>query len=119
MIFSIFGDITNPFETLGIAKGTSPYVDGTQGEGLVHLANNLIKLGIVLGGIYAFVNIIIAGYMFLSSAESKEVAKAWAKIWQSMIGLLIMAGSFVLAAIFGWIIFGDARALLQLRLFGP
>mgnify|MGYP001607558135 CR=1 FL=1 len=118
MIFSTFGTITNPFGTLGV-NPASDYVASTQGEGLVRLANNLIKLGIVLGGIYAFANIIVAGYMFLSSSESKEVAKAWQKIWQSMIGLLIMAGSFVLAAIFGWIIFGDSTALLQPKLYGP
>lgn len=118
MIFQIFGPIQNPFQKLGVPAG-SIYVTGTQGQGLIFLVNNLIKLIIVIAGIYAFVNIIVAGYGFLSTTEPKEMAKAWARIWQSMLGLLVIAGSFVLAAIFGWIIFGDATILLQPKLYGP
>lgn len=120
MIFQAFGPITNPLDLLTPPGTASPYTGlSGKGGGLIILANNLIKFAIVIGGIYALVNMIFAGYTFLSATESKEVAKAWAKIWQSMVGLLVMAGAFVLAGIFGWIIFGDASALLVPKLYGP
>lgn len=115
---SIFGEIPNPFLTLA-PDATSLHI-GTQGEGLIALLNNLVKMSIVLAGVYTFWNLISAGYMFLNaSGEAKAVAKAWDKIWQSLVGLLVVAASFVLAAIFGYLIFQDASILLAPRLFTP
>jgi hypothetical protein len=114
MIFQ-FGTIGNPFPKLG-----SNQYSGVEGEGLIQLANQLIKFSIVIAGLYTFWNIIMAGYMFMSAGgEAKAVAKAWEKIWQSLVGLLIVAGSFILAGIFGYLIFGDATALITPRIFAP
>ena len=88
--------------------------------GLIPFANALLKLIVTLAGIYAFFNLIIAGYQFMSAgSDPKAVGNAWAKIWQSLIGLLIVAGAFVLAAIFGWLLFGNAGAILQPMIYGP
>ncbi len=88
--------------------------------GLISFANNMIKFIIVAAGIFAFFNIIIAGYSFLGAGgDPKKIEQAWGRIWQSLLGLLFVAGSFVLAAIFGWIIFGDARAILIPKVYGP
>lgn len=111
---SYFGEIKSPLDAL-----TPAYSGTVQGAGLFMLLNNLIKFSIVIAGLYSFINIIMAGYTFLSSPESKDIGKAWSRIYQSMYGLLIIAGSFVLAAIFGWLIFGDATALLVPKLYGP
>jgi hypothetical protein len=93
---------------------------GSYNEGLVNFLNNLIQFLIVIAGLYAFVNLILAGYGFMSAGgDPKNVEKAWAKIWQSLVGLLIIAGSFVLAAIFGWLLFGDASAILSPKIYGP
>lgn len=109
------GNITNPFKT--IAPGSAlATVTGTQGQGLILLLNNLIKFVIVLAGLYTFWNLIAAGYGFLSAGgEAKNITKAWEKIWQSLIGLLIVAGSFILAAIFGYLIFGADKAFILIR----
>jgi hypothetical protein len=69
---------------------------------------------IVGGGIYALFNLVLAGYSFLGAGDDpKKVEAAWAKIWQTAIGLLFMAGAFVLAAIFGQLIFGDWSFILD------
>ena len=82
--------------------------------------NNIIKLLIVGAGIFALINLVLAGYGFMSAGDDpKKVAGAWAKIWQTLMGLAFAAGAFVLAAIFGQLLFGDYNALLQLRIFGP
>lgn len=88
--------------------------------GPIKFANNVLKLIIVGAGIFTFFNIIIAGYGFLSAGgDTKKVEQAWNKIWQSLLGLAFVAGSFVLAAIFGWLIFRDPRAILSPQIYGP
>jgi hypothetical protein len=74
----------------------------------------ILKLLIVGGGIYALFNLVLAGYAFMSAGDDpKKMEGAWAKIWQTAIGLLFMAGAFVLAAIFGQLIFGSWTYILQ------
>jgi hypothetical protein len=94
----IFGNITPPD---AIKKYSDP------GAGIGNLLNVVFRSMIVIAGVYALFNLIFAGYAFLSAGDdAKKVAGAWAKIWQSMLGLAISAGAFVLAAIFGQLIFG-------------
>lgn len=113
-----FGNVQNPFNPQGF--DVANYDSSTQGSGLIILLNNLLRFTIVLAGLYTFWNILSAGYMFMSAGgEAKNITKAWDKIWQSLIGLLIVAGSFILAAVFGYILYGDPTMLLQPRIFTP
>jgi len=110
---SFFGQVAPP-------QGVEKYGGGDFRTGLVQFTNVLLKLLIGVAGLFAFFNIIIAGYTFMSAGgDAKKVEQAWARIWQSLLGLLFVAGSFVLAAIFGWLIFGDARAILVPTIYGP
>lgn len=109
---TFFGGITPP----------EPFISkyGSYENGLMAFANNILKLVIVVAGLYTFLNIIIAGYGFLSAGgDVKKVEQAWNKIWQSLLGLAFVAGSFVLAAIFGWLIFKDPTAILSPKIYGP
>lgn len=82
--------------------------------GIGNLLNLILKLLIVGGGIYALFNLVLAGYSFMGAGDDpKKVEAAWAKIWQTAIGLLFMAGAFVLAAIFGKLIFNDYTFILN------
>ena len=107
-----FGNITPP----------EPFIDkyGSFQEGLIPFLNNIIRLLISIAGIYAFFNLIIAGYGFMSAGgDPKAVSNAWARIWKSLIGLVIIVGSFVLAGIFGYLLFDDATAILRPKIYGP
>jgi len=88
---------------------------GTVETGAFGLFLQLIfNLLIVAGGVYAVFNFILAGYAFLSAGDDpKKIQGAWAKIWQTAIGVMFIAGSFLLTAIFGRLIYGDATSLLQ------
>ena len=111
-IAQIFGDVAPP-------PGVSRYGDLLAG-GPSNFISNLLKIIIVGAGIYAVFNMVIAGYSFMSAGDDpKKVAGAWSKIWQTLLGLAVSAGAFVLAAIFGKLIFGDYTALLRIRVFGP
>ncbi len=93
---------------------------GSDITGLRLFINVLVNTIIVFAGAYTFINFIIAGYSFLSAGGNAEkIANSWSKIWQSMLGLLITAGSFVLAGILGKLLFGDYFALVRLRFFTP
>lgn len=114
-MLDIFGTIGNPLKKIN-PQG----YESIKAGGIVYFLNNIIRLLIVVGGLFAFFNLILAGYGFLSAGDDpKKMGAAWAKIWQSMMGLLFILGSFVLAAIFGWLLFGDASAILNPKLYGP
>jgi hypothetical protein len=92
-MIAIFGEITNPTK-----YGTST----DQGAGLFLLLSNLFKLAGVIAGIFFVVQIILAGYSYLSAnGDPKKTELAFAKIWQSIVGLLIVSSAFVLASIIG------------------
>ncbi len=116
LVQNFFGNITPP----DVFKPEKYGSFDTPGKGIVFFANNILKLLIVGAGIYAFLNIIIAGYEFLGAGgDAKKVEAAWKRIWQSLLGLAFVAGSFVLAAIFGWLIFKDPAAILNPTIYGP
>lgn len=88
--------------------------------GISVLGTILVRILIFGAGLYALFNIILAGYAYFAAGDDpKKVQGASGKILQSLIGLLFAAGSLVLAAIFGKLIFNDYRALLQIKVFGP
>ncbi|MCL4360418.1 hypothetical protein M1555_04185 [Patescibacteria group bacterium] len=82
--------------------------------------SNVLRLLFVAAGILAFLNLIIAGYQYITAGgDAKALEKAWSRIWQSLVGLILIVGSFALAALFGYIIFGDAGFILNPKVYGP
>lgn len=95
-----------------------PAVVGNFGDVTAGGPGRLLQLGfnmmILIGGLYALFNFLLAGYAFLSAADNpKGVEQAWAKIYQSIIGLVFLVGSFVIAGVIGLLIYGRADALLN------
>lgn len=112
------GGVTSPFGNVAPPPGITGL--GAGPEGLISLLSIILKLLVILGGIWALINIIFAGYGFISAGgDPKAIEKAWAKIWQSMVGLLFIAGAFVIAAVIGQLIFGDADAILNPKVYTP
>ena len=108
----IFGTIKPP-DAIGKYDTNTP-------QGLFTFINNVMKIMIVGAGIFALINFILAGYMFISAnGDAQKVEQAFAKIWQSLIGLMIAAGAFILAGVVGLLVFGDASAILQPKLYAP
>lgn len=108
-----FGKIDNPLPKYG-------GVEAASGGGLILLFSNLLRLVFVFAGAYAFMNLIVAGFQYMNAGgDAKQLTAAWNRIWQSLLGLVIIVSSFALAALFGYLIFGDAGFILNPKVYGP
>lgn len=108
----------NPFGTVNLP--TSVFKYGNYQTGLIQFLSNILRLVFVVAGIYAFINLIIAGFEYMTAAgDAKKLTAAWSRIWQSLLGLMIIVGSFALAALFSYLIFGDAGFILNPKIYGP
>jgi hypothetical protein len=104
----------NPFGTITPPSSLSKFGISDPGTAIGTLIQYIIWILIIGAGIYALINLILAGYSFMSAGDdAKKVAGAWAMIWQTMLGLALAAGAFVLAAIFGQLIFGNWEFILN------
>jgi len=106
MIFTaIFGEIKNPTT---LANGP---------EGFFNFLSTIFKFSGVIAGLFFVAKIILAGFGYLSAnGDEKKVAAAWATIWQSIIGLIIVSSAFVIAGIIGYIFGID---ILNPTIVGP
>lgn len=115
-MLQVFGDITTPQQ---IQDSYGQLTDLNKG-GLIGLVSNIIKLIMIVGGLWAFINLIIAGITYVTSGDNPdELKKANDKMVKSLIGLVIMFGSFTIAGIIGWLFFKDASALLNPKIYTP
>ncbi len=104
------------FQVIGTIPPPSPLAKfgPVQAGGIGTFINLLVDIIIVAAGLYALFNLLLAGYAFMSAGDDpKKMAAAWGKIYQTVLGLVVVAGAFVLAAIFGWLIYGNFNALLK------
>ncbi|MCX6791740.1 MAG: hypothetical protein NT149_01750 [Candidatus Gottesmanbacteria bacterium] len=110
-VTDIVGTVANPLP---------PAYQGIASGGLILFLTNILRLVFVAAGMFAFINLILAGFQFMGAGgDSKAIEKAWGKIWQSLMGLILVVGSFALAALFGYLLFGNAGFILNPKIYGP
>ena len=109
----------NPFGKVTTPPWLAAFGGGSV-SGIAILINIVLRTLIVFAGIYVVLNLILAGYGFISAGgDPKRIQDATAKIWQSLLGLVVAAGAFLIAAIIGEILYGDPGALLNIQYFTP
>lgn len=87
---TILGNVSNPLTKYS----------GTNGQGLFVFLGNVLKLVGTIAGIYMVVQIILAGFTYISAnGDPKKTEQAWAQIWQSLLGIVIIASAFVIASV--------------------
>ena len=112
-MLQVFGQIGNPLEQLG---GTAIDVN----TGLPLLISNIIRTIIAFAGVFALFNLITAGLAWITSGgDPKGVESARQKIYMSIVGLVIIAASFLFAAIISQLLFGDYSLIFQPTIYGP
>lgn len=109
----------NPFGSVKSPLTGTGYKGALEG-GLTTFLTNILSLVFVAAGIYAFINFIIAGYQYMTAGgDAKALAGAWNRIWQTLLGLVLLVGSFALAALIGYVVFGRADYILNPVIYGP
>jgi hypothetical protein len=109
----------NPFGTVNPPPGVVKFAGGSI-AGVSPFITVLLRTLIVGIGIYALLNFLLAGYGFLGAGgDPKKIEMAWAKIWQSILGVVVAAGAFILIAILGLLLFGQANYFLYPQIYTP
>lgn len=84
-----------------------------------NLFTPIVYVIIVVAGLWAFLQFLLGGMGYITaSGDPKKVQESQNKIIHSIIGLAIMAASFVLAALVGQIFFDDPMFILNPSLKG-
>jgi len=99
---NIIGTITPPASIPGSPTATTGFL------------RSIIIFIIVLGGIFSFWQIITAGLSYITAGGDKaKVEIAQQKINHALIGLVIIAASFIISAIAGKILFDNPSFILN------
>jgi hypothetical protein len=108
-IINIIGTIRPPAQITSLREG-----------GMGKFLNNIFTLLTVGAGIFALFNFIRAGYTYMGAKDDKEqINDAVAMITNSVIGLLIIASAFVIAALVGKLFFGSWDFIINPSISGP
>ncbi len=86
------------------------------GKGLESFINNGFRLAFVIFGLYSLLNFILAAFNYINShGDDKNLEKARKLITNSIVGLALIAVTFLVAGLIGAVFFGDWDALLDLN----
>lgn len=86
----------------------------TQPENIYKIFNSAVNLLIVVAGIWFLVQIILAGFNYITGAgDSNKTGEAMKKITDSVIGLVVVAAAFIITYIAGALFFGTSFNILQ------
>lgn len=73
----------------------------------------LVRFFIIVAGLFSLWQFLIGGFTYITSGGDKaKVQEAGNKITMSLIGLVVIAASFVIIAIISQLLFGDFTAIL-------
>jgi hypothetical protein len=109
-----------------MASGTfgtiNPPVDNLPdvGTGLPNLISNVITIVFAAAGLYAFFNLMIAGFSYITAAgDEKKIMAATQSINMSLIGLVVMVAAAAVTGIVSYLLYGSATAILSPSITGP
>lgn len=113
----VFGEVSPP-------PGVKDYdaaAKAAGGEiGLVLFLSNIIKAVAIVGGLFVMVNILYAGWIYISSSgDASAHEKVANTVTYSVIGLAIIVSSYAAAMLAGVIFFGDAGFIISPNICGP
>lgn len=112
----IFGSIVPP---AGVSKYDAEAAGSGGGLGLMIFFSNIVKLMTIVAGLWVFVNFLLAGWSIVTgSGDSGATKKAYDKILYSVIGLVIIVGSYTLIALVSLLLFGKADFILNPTITG-
>jgi hypothetical protein len=90
------------------------------GVGLPAFISNVITIVFAAAGLYAFFNLMLAGFSYVTAAgDEKKIMAATQSINMSLIGLVVMVAAAAITGIVSYLLFGSATAILSPSITGP
>jgi len=118
------GEVPSAEDAIGVIDKT-PGVDkfstgsGTSTIGLIPFISTIIQLVTVIAGIWVLFNIILAGYIYVTSnGDTSAHTKVRDKITLSVIGLALIVATYTIIGIISLLLFGDAGYILSPTIYG-
>lgn len=88
--------------------------------GLIVFMSNLIRLVVIVAGLFSLYNMISAGFQYITSAgDPKATEKTMNILTMSLLGLVLMIAAPAIAAIVGYVLFKDPTFILKPHLNPP
>lgn len=95
------GNLTLPGGIPTKAESTTPFITG------------IVRFLIVIAGVFSLWNFLTGGFQIITSGGDKaKLIEAQNKIQFAIVGLVVIAGSFILAGIAGQLLFGNFTFIL-------
>ncbi len=111
---SVFGEIKPPApvqETYGVLGDGNPGITG--------FISDIIIFITIIGGLWFLINVVIGGLKIITAeGDSKKLSEFGTRLSMMVIGLILMVGAPLIAAIIGFLVFGDSMALLNPTIVG-
>ncbi len=87
--------------------------------GLIFFISRTLNFANIVAGILVMINFVIAGFTYITSAGNvANMTKINEKLMWSVLGILMIVGSYTLAAIFGLVFYGDPTFIITPVLTG-
>lgn len=115
----IFGKVQPPegvekYDQLAQQSGNA------QSIGLLIFISRIVQLVTIVGGIWVFINFILAGYEYITSnGDTGAHNKVKDRITMSIIGLVIISVAYTIMALLGLLLTGEAGFFLNPEISGP
>lgn len=111
---TIFGTIEKPAPIQALDTSSGGQI------GLLLFFSNLFQLLTVIAGLWVLLNIVLAGFEYISSqGDSGAHAKVREKVTNSVLGIVLIVSAYTIVAIIGLLFFGEANYFLQPTLITP
>ena len=116
-MFTLLAETSTFFGTIEPPPALKNY--GTSG-GLIVFGSNMLKFAVIIGGLIALFNVVMAGYIYLTSAgDAKAHEKVMGKLTSSLWGISLMVLAPAIMAIMGFLLFKNSTYFLNPQLTGP
>lgn len=98
----IIGSVTMPTSTITSVSQVGPFL------------SVVVRLLVVIAGIWALVQFLLGGLGYITAGgDSKKTQEAYQKITYSIIGLVVIAVSFIIVTILSKLLFGAGFDILN------
>ncbi len=105
-------------DAIGVLNPPSSIITRVSDVGLFF--SNVVKLFMIIAGLFALFQFFLGGINYITAGGKQDsparIKDAQQQIFHAILGLIVIAGTFVLTAIISYIFFGDATFILNPQL---